>query len=142
MKGGRYSMVERFMVARSMLRPYAESPLFEQRRSTPSHRPISPPGTGPSPLPKKSSRGRFNPSIGRPRKCGSYLIVSLEITKGKGCPCSHAAALLPYGNQPQEFPTAPSSRLAVSTSPTSHFPNHKVLVQRPTFVSWCNVQSQ
>jgi hypothetical protein len=25
MKGGRYSMVERFMVARSMLRPYAES---------------------------------------------------------------------------------------------------------------------
>lgn len=98
MKGGRYSMVERFMVARSMLRPYAESPLFEQRRSTPSHRPISPPGTGPSPLPKKSSRGRFNPSIGRPRKCGSYLIVSLEITNqlGEGMPlqsCSRSSSI-------------------------------------------------
>ncbi len=98
MKGGRYSMVERFMVARSMLRPYAESPLFEQRRSTPSHRPISPPGTGPSPLPKKSSRGRFNPSIGRPRKCGSYLIVSLEITNqlGGGMPlqsCSRSSSI-------------------------------------------------
>jgi len=98
MKGGRYRMVERFMVARSMLRPYAESPLFEQRRSTPSHRPISPPGTGPSPLPKKSSRGRFNPSIGRPRKCGSYLIVSLEITNqlGEGMPlqsCSRSSSI-------------------------------------------------
>jgi len=109
MKGGRYSMVERFMVARSMLRPYAESPLFEQRRSTPSHRPISPPGMGPSPLPKKSSkgpsplpkkssRGRFNPSIGRPRKCGSYLIVSLEITNqlGEGMPlqsCSRSSSI-------------------------------------------------
>ncbi len=112
-------------------------------RSTQSHRPISPHGTGHSPSPKKSSWVHFNQNTGDPKASGSCRIVGLIITPRlmTSRPVTHAAPLPKCRYQPQQPTHTPSSRLAVPAPSNAHFPssrnhfpsksNHLILPRHP-----------